>query len=222
MAGKKFKYFLFDVDGTLVDSNDAHAWAWVEAFRRNGFEVTFGDVRKLIGMGPHEIISQFLTSGEAERLGERISQYHKAIFEEEYFPTVSVLGNPRSLFKKLISRGAKIYLASSSYQELIQEYISKAGIKDEVSGYTTADDVQHAKPSPDIICAAMGIFGLERESSIMVGDTPYDVAPAMQLGIPIIAVLSGDYSREELQGAVEIYEDIGDFEQHLESSMAWQ
>ncbi|OFW59475.1 MAG: hypothetical protein A2V52_04965 [Actinobacteria bacterium RBG_19FT_COMBO_54_7] len=80
----------------------------------------------------------------------------------------------------------------------------------------------HAKPSPDIICAILGNSELDRDSCIMVGDTPYDISPALQVGTAIIAVLSGGYSRAELEGAAEIYQDIGQLEEQSQVSPAWK
>jgi len=219
---KKYINMLFDVDGTLIDSNRLHARAWVEAFSEHGYRVEIDEVLKLIGMGGREIIPAVLGDGHEKKEVESISDSQKRIYSSEYLGEVQVIGNPASLFAKLVNRGSRVYLITSSYQELVDKYITMLQVAGLVSGYTTADDTQRAKPYPDLICRLLKDNGLEKHSSLMIGDSPYDVLPAVELDIPIIAVLSGGYSASELEGAAEIYIDLNEFEQKLQTSIAWE
>ncbi|MHB8781314.1 MAG: HAD family hydrolase [Candidatus Geothermincolia bacterium] len=222
MSRKRYLNLLADVDGTLIDSNDRHAEAWVEAFARFGHEVDVRAVRKLIGMGGKDIVRFILSQKEADDRTEELSEAHKEIFERRFLPALAVIGEPASLFGRLKELGVSTYLVSSSYEALIEALLDKLAIRELVSGYTTSSDVERAKPAPDVLCAAISKFSLSKESCVFLGDTPFDLIPALRIGIPMIGVESGGYDHRALEGVEEIYRDIRDLEDRLSDSLLSQ
>ena len=210
---------LLDVDGTLVDSNDAHANAWVEALERGGHSVSFQTVRKLIGMGSDQMLPRAAGVEKDTPEGKQLSQWWKEIFEEKYLTNLRPFPGVRPLIETLKSSGLKLVVASSSEKEMLDRLLEIAGIKDLVPSTTNADDAGASKPEPDIVQAALEQGGLSPDEVVMLGDTPYDIEAAGKAGVAVIALRCGGWSDQDLIGAMEIYDDPGDLLAHLESSV---
>ncbi|MGI9089784.1 MAG: HAD family hydrolase [Gemmatimonadaceae bacterium] len=198
---------LFDMDGTLVDSNDAHSRAWVDAFREAGFDVPFQRIRELVGMGGDKIvpiITGFDTnSDEAHALGER----NGAIFMQYYLPQVKPFPKVRELFEHVRDRGLARYIATSAKQEELKALLQIANVADLVSGEASKKDAEHSKPDPDIIDAAIKKSGIGPDSLVMVGDTPYDLEAASRAKMRSIAFRCGGWwPDDKLSGATQIYD----------------
>lgn len=202
------KAILFDVDGTLIDSNDLHAAAWREAFLHFGVDVPFDDVRSQIGKGGDNLIPALLPQNLVERSQEEIEEYRSTLYQRDYMPRVVAFAGVRELVERLKQDGKIVILASSANGPELAFNLAVAGVEDLIDGTTSKDDVEHSKPCPDIFQAALVKAGVAAHEAVVVGDTPYDIEAAAKLGIPAIGVLSGGFAEGPLReaGAVAIYE----------------
>lgn len=215
------KAVIFDVDGTLIDSNDFHAEAWHKAFEKYGFKIPFEKIRPQIGKGADTLLPEFLSEKEIEEFGDELAEKRGEIFKNEYLDRVKPFGQVRELFQKLKSKGVKIALASSSKKDEVEDYEKIANIADLVEKETSTDDAENSKPEPDIFEAALKLLGNpEKDKIIVVGDTPYDAEAAKKAGIKTIGVLCGGFPQSELEkaGCLEIYESPADLLANLENS----
>jgi HAD superfamily hydrolase (TIGR01549 family) len=201
---------IFDLDGTLVDSNEFHVLAWQETFRHFGKEIPLEQLREQIGKGGDQYLPVFLTEFEMREFGEEADKYHGQIFKKKYLPQVRPFPKVRDLFERLRSDGKKIALASSGKDEEVHHYEKLAGITGLVDAMTTSDQVAHSKPKPDVFIAALRALGsLSPQDAIAIGDTPYDVAAAKKIDLPTIGLLCGGFSEQVLrdEGSVAIFRD---------------
>jgi len=207
------KAILFDVDGTLIDSNDLHAAAWREAFLHFGVDIPHEHVRSQIGKGGDNLIPALLPPELVEEKGEEIDTFRGDLFKRGYLPRVVPFPKVRDLFERLAADGKTIVLASSAKAEELHFHLGVIGAEDLVSATTSADDVASSKPDPDIFAAALKKAGVtDASEAVVVGDTPYDVAAARKAGLRTIALRSGGFPDEALReaGAVEIWDDPAD------------
>lgn len=205
--------FIFDVDGTLIDSNDFHAEAWREALAEKGFEIAFEKIRPLIGKGADTLLPEFLSESEIEKYGSELADLRGEIFKREYLGRVKPFPKVRELFRKIKDGGIKIALASSANEDEVEAYKKIADIEDLVEISTSADDAEKSKPEPDIFRAALELLGNPPpENVLVIGDTPYDAEAAAKAKLKIVGVLCGDFPEKDLRekGCVEIYRDPAD------------
>jgi HAD superfamily hydrolase (TIGR01549 family) len=206
------KAVIFDVDGTLVDSVDAHARSWVEAFARFGRQVDFAHMRHQIGKGGDQLMREFLSDEDIWEFGARLEKDRSEHFQQEYLPAVHGFPGVRGLFERILADGKRIALASSANGEELETYKRKAHIEDLVNEETSKDDAEQSKPHPDIFEAALGRLELPPEEVIVVGDTPWDAIAAKRAGLRAVGVLCGGFPETELggEGCVAIYRDPED------------
>jgi len=210
---------IFDVDGTLVDSVDLHARAWQDALAAFGKRIPFQKIRAQIGKGGDQLLPVFLTGEEMDQLGDKISQQRKSLFAERYLPEVQAFANVRALFERILQDGRTVALASSADADELKTYKERAQISDLVDTETSKDDADKSKPHPDIFEAALDRLGNPpSDSTLVVGDTPYDIEAARKAGIRTIAVRSGGFRDDTLSGAVAIYDNITDLLVHYDQS----
>lgn len=204
------KAVLFDVDGTLVDTVDFHAQAWVETLRRFGVEADFSDIRLQIGKGGDQLLPGLTTPDMFKEKGEEMETFRADLFKREYMPQVRAFPGVRDLFERIRSEGQKIVLASSGQAEEVEEYKRIADIADLIDATTTSADAERSKPFPDIFEAAFGKLGLEdRGDAMVVGDTPYDAEASRSAGLATLGVLCGGFTESSLRqaGCIAIYRD---------------
>ncbi|MDQ6693742.1 MAG: HAD family hydrolase [Chloroflexota bacterium] len=209
---------LLDVDGTLIDSNDAHAHAWVKALQKGGYTVPFEKIRKLIGMGSDNLLPETAGVTKDSPQGKKMSDDWKDIFEKEYLAGLKSFPGTRELLKSLKERGVKMVVASSAEAELLDKLLKVAGTDGLLEDVTSSSDAKNSKPDPDIVQAALKRLGCPASNTIMLGDTPYDIEAAGKAGVRVIALRCGGWSDEELEGAVAIFQDPADLLAHLEQS----
>jgi phosphoglycolate phosphatase-like HAD superfamily hydrolase len=202
------KAVILDVDGTLVDSNDSHAHAWVMAFGEAGITVDFDAVRRSIGMGGDKLMPAVSDIEESTPLGKRISARRGEIFQGTYLPALHGFAGARDLLERFLSDGYVLAVASSAAEEELQPLLERAAVADLVQRRTSSDDADNSKPDPVIVKAALKQAGADPSSAIMLGDTPYDVEAARRAGIRIVGVESGGWTEEELEGAIAVYRDV--------------
>jgi HAD superfamily hydrolase (TIGR01509 family) len=209
---------IFDVDGTLVDSNDAHARAWVEAFAEAGHPVPFERVRRLVGMGGDQLLPEAAgLSAEAEP-GRSIAKRRGEVFEQKFLPQLRPLPGARELVARLRHDGYRLGVASSAQPAELEPLLRLAGEEDLLRERTSAGDVEESKPEPDIVLAALRKLRLGPSAAVMIGDTPYDVEAARRAGVALIAFRSGGWSDPDLRGALAVYDGPADLLARIESS----
>ncbi len=204
---------IFDIDGTLLDSVDLHARAWVEAFAHFGVETDQARVRSQIGKGGDELMPVFLSRDRIEREGEAIEAYRSDLFKRSYLPEVRPFPGVRPLFERIRSEGLTIALASSGKRPEVERYTDILKIGDLVDVSTSSDDAERSKPHPDIFQAALKKLGATSSDTIhVVGDTPYDAEAAAKAGLRSIGLLCGGFPEADLSaaGCVAIFRDPRD------------
>ncbi len=150
------KAIIFDIDGTLIDSVDAHAEAWSRALHKFGYEVAPEQARTQIGKGGDQLMPVFLPKDVIEREGKAIEAFRGELFKRDYLPTLAAFPGVRPLFERVKAAGARALLASSASEEEVQRYARMADIADLLDETASKDDAKVSKPSPDIFVAVLG------------------------------------------------------------------
>jgi HAD superfamily hydrolase (TIGR01549 family) len=190
---------IFDVDGTLIDSVDFHAVAWVEAFAEFGVATAFEKVRRQIGKGGDNLMPVFLSQKQIQAFGQELESFRSGHFKRKYLEYLRPFAGVRSLFERLIASGIKIALASSAKPDELQVYKKIAEIDDLLDAETSSDDVKDSKPDPDIFHAAVQqLHGIAKNKIVVFGDTPYDAEAAAKAGLRSIGVLCGGFPASSL------------------------
>lgn len=211
MSGAGVNAVLFDVDGTLTDSNDLHVAAWLETFAHFGVEASEADVQAQIGKGGDQLVPVFVRPEALQALQPEIEAFRGELYTRDYLPKVRAFPGVRALFERLRADGCRLVLASSGKSHEVKHAKEVADIADLVYAETTADDVEYSKPRPDIFRAALAkLDGVASESAIAVGDTPYDAQSAGGAGVRTIGLLSGGFAEGVLReaGCVAVYADV--------------
>jgi len=220
LTGSK-KGILLDVDGTLVISNDAHAHAWVEAFAAFGYDISFEQVRPLIGMGADQVVPRMASelSGD-EGVGKQIADRRKELIIHKFGSSLSPAPGSRDLILKLKQEEFKLVVASSATSEELSVLLKAAQVDDllEEEPITTSDDTDTSKPAPDLVQAALKKAKLDSDRAIMLGDTPYDIQAANAAGVDVIAFRCGGFDDSQLAGALAIYDNPADLLAQFERS----
>ena len=205
-----FDSVLFDVDGTLIDSNAAHATSWMRALREHGITVDIMRVRPLIGMGGDKLLSVIAGIGEHSPEGRAIVAKKKELFNQQ-LPWLRPTPGARSLLEYLHDQGVDMVVATSAGDEEMSALLERAGVADLVPKRISRDDAAESKPDPDIVCAALAKARGGPESTLMVGDTPYDIEAAARAGIASVALRCGGYwTDRDLSGALYLFDDPKD------------
>jgi HAD superfamily hydrolase (TIGR01509 family) len=209
---------ILDIDGTLIDSNDAHARAWVEALAEFGVEVAYRDARRAIGMGGDKLLPALAGVEKDSSLGKEIVERRAEIFRERYQSTLAPFPKTRELLERMRDEGLALAVATSAKREELHPFLEIAGVADLIEETASSDDAKQSKPDPDIVRAALDSLGMPPESAVMLGDTPYDVEAARRAGVRVVAVRCGGWGDEDLAGAEAIYDDPADLLAHFDDS----
>lgn len=201
---------LLDVDGTLVDSNGAHAAAWQKALAEAGFQVEFERLRRLIGKGGDKLLPE-VTGVEADSpRGEAISKRRAEIFKEEFLPRLRPFPRARELLVRMKRDGLRLAVASSAKEDELKGLLRVCGAEDLLEATTSSDDADNSKPDPDIVHAALRRIRLPADRVILLGDTPYDIEAGNRAGVGVVAVRCGGWGDSDLAGAMAVYDDPAD------------
>lgn len=192
---------IFDVDGTLVDSVDLHAWAWQEALAKFGHTVTFKQVRGQIGKGGDQLIPVFLSDAEQKDHGEEMEAWRGERFKTRYLSLVRPFSAVPDLLRRTRDAGLKVAIASSAKRSELQVYLEIAGVADLVDQTTSSEDVEKSKPAPDIFDVALQKLQVNGQEAVAIGDTPYDADAANKAGMRTLGVLCGGFPEAELRRA---------------------
>ena len=199
---------LLDVDGTLVDSVDAHALAWHQALAERGHDVRIMQIKRMIGMGGDKLVEALVGIDSDTREYKKLSQRHDQLFAEDYVPKLRPFVGARELVLRLRAEGYHVAIASSAHGPDLDTLLRIADVDQLVAARATASDVEHTKPDPDVVEAALAKLPVERHQAVMIGDTAYDISAAQRAGVAAIAVATND--RAELAGAIAVYSTIGE------------
>jgi membrane protein len=211
------KAILFDIDGTLVDSNNFHVLAWAEAFHAVGHDFRLSELHEHIGKGADNYVQALLPDAsdeEAEALGEA----HGRLFKKHYFSRLKPFPGARDLLARCKDEGLGVVLATSASAEELAHHLDVLEAHNLIDDHTSADDVGCSKPCPDIFVTAARKAGVSPDDALVIGDTPYDIEAASEAGIRTVAVRSGLFPDEALKGAIAIYDDVSDILAHFENS----
>ena len=209
---------ILDVDGTLVDSNDAHAHAWVDALAEHGYQVPFEKVRRLIGMGGDKLLPAVAGIEKDSAPGKAIDRRRGEIFKARYLPTLRPFPEVRALLQRMRDQGWKLVVASSAKADELDPLLKIAQAADLVAETTSSNEAEHSKPSPDIVQVALDKLGRPAQPAVMLGDTPYDVEAAAKAGVRTVAFRCGGWGDPDLAGAWQVYDDAADLLAHFDQA----
>lgn len=201
---------LLDMDGTLIDSNDAHAHCWEVILKEAGHEVPFGRVRLMIGQGADKLLLSSAGIDANSRYGLALVQRRTELFLARYLPRIRAFTRTRELLMRMRRDGLRLVIATSAGGTELSSLLAIAGIEPLLFAHTSSDDAEHSKPDPDIVQAALDRAGATPGSALMLGDTPYDIEAAHHAGVRTVALTCGGWQREALGGAAAIYANPGD------------
>ena len=210
---------LFDIDGTLVDSNYLHIDAWDRAFTGVGHPVDIWKIHRAIGMDSGKLLEALL-GDDASALGDDAKERHTAVYMANT-DRLRVISGANELLAELARRGHPVVLATSAPESELKILLGVLDVADAVQAVTSAEDVGTAKPDPDIIQVALDRAGASADAAVMVGDSVWDMVAAERAGVRSIGVLSGGFGRDELisAGASAVYDDVADLLDNLDASL---
>lgn len=201
---------ILDIDGTLVDSNEAHARAWQEALEAYGYNLLYGEIRQLIGMGADQVLPILIGVDSQSEEGQEISNLRAEIFQTRYLPHLRPFPQARELLARMRAEGLTLVVGSSARQNELEKLLTIANVADLIQAVTAADDAERSKPAPDIVEAALAKMPHPHNTVVMLGNTPYDLEAATHAGVALIALRCGGWQDADLHGALAIYDDPAD------------
>jgi HAD superfamily hydrolase (TIGR01549 family) len=210
---------VFDVDGTLVDTNYQHAISWFRAFRRFDISPAIWRIHRAIGMGGDQLVAAVAGDDVEKEHGDDL----RSAWTEEFavfLPQVQPFAGARPLLEEVKRRELKLVLASSGEQEHVEHYLDLIGGRDLADSWTTSADAEQTKPAPDLIETAMK--KMDTDNAVMIGDSIWDAEAAGRAGIGTYAVLTGGFSDAELEnaGARKVYSSLEDLHDDLDAIVA--
>jgi HAD superfamily hydrolase (TIGR01509 family) len=208
---------ILDIDGTLVDTNYHHSIAWYRAFRQNGVVLPIWRIHRHMGMGGDQLVAAVADEKTEEEKGDDIRTAEKALYMA-LIEEIEPMKGARELIVDLKDRGHTVVLASSAKKDEVEHYLDLLDARELADGWTTSADVEETKPQPDLVNAAMEKAG--SDGAVMVGDTPWDIKAADAAGIETIAVITGGFSRAELEeaGAAVVFESVAELRERLDET----
>lgn len=207
LTSLRYRAVLLDIDGTIVDSNPAHAAAWSEAFAKHDRHISPETVRPLIGKGGDKLLSELAGLDDESGEGRTIAADRAEIFKSRYLPGLQPTRGAREFVEWLLGSGIAVVVATSAKQEELRALLAIAGALPLAGKATTSDDAERSKPDPDIIAAALHKAGTTAAEAVMIGDTPYDIEAAGHAGVATIALRCGGWDDAALSGSIAIYDD---------------
>ena len=208
---------IFDLDGTLVDSNEAHVLAWIEALAEFGWTATPEQVRPLVGMGGDKLLPALIGVAEDGPDGRPISR-RRARLLARFVPQLRAFPGVRALLEELRRRGLRLAVATSAVRSDAERLLALIGLQDGFDVVVSNDEAEHSKPDPDIVEAARAALGLPASEVVMVGDTRYDLEAARRAGITAVALRCGGAPEDTLSDAAAIYDGPEDLLARLDRS----
>ena len=211
---------LFDVDGTLVDTNYLHAVTWWEAFRQYGHHVPMAHIHRAIGMGSDKLLDHLLPGDRDRAVDDEMRSAHTALYAP-YWPRLRAFDGAADLLRACANRDLRVVLASSASEREMRALRDALDAEDVVTTATSSGDAEQSKPAPDILQIALERGEVGPDAAVFIGDTIWDVQACKKAGLVCIAFLTGGTSREELReaGAVEVYQGPAELLESLQDSL---
>jgi len=205
---------LFDVDGTLVDTNYLHVVAWWQAFRSQGHDVPMTVLHRTVGQGSDQFVSSIL-----DRDDDKVADAHTDFYGQWKHQLVAFTG-AADLLRMTKKAGLSVVLATSASEAEAEHLTAAIDADDAIDIVTTKDDADASKPDPDIVQTALDKAGLRADDALFVGDTVWDVQAASRAGVRCVCVLSGGISETELReaGAIAVYRDVAHIVEEFDDS----
>jgi HAD superfamily hydrolase (TIGR01509 family) len=210
---------IFDVDGTLVDTNYLHTVCWWEAFRQHGHHVDMAAVHGAIGMGSDKLLDHLLPKDRDRDEDEDMTASHRALYGV-FWTRLRAFDGAAGLLRACADRGMKVVLASSASSKELQALRAALDADDAIIGATSSSEVGESKPAPDLVMTALDLAGVEPGRAVFVGDSIWDVHACRKAGVACVAVRTGGICAEDLReaGAVAIYDGTADLLRQFERS----
>ncbi|MFE2378783.1 HAD family hydrolase [Streptomyces sp. NPDC059398] len=210
---------LFDVDGTLVDTNHLHVVTWWEALRQAGHTVPMPAIHRAVGLGSGDLLEHLLGKGRDRDQDARISAAHTSLLGT-YFERLPAFRSAGELLRTLAGQGWHIVLATSASGPELDALRRAIDADDALSDTASSDDVSEGKPAPEPVRHALELAGVPASRAVFVGDTVWDMEAASRAGVPAVALLCGGIPQADLEraGAAHVYRDPADLLSRLDQS----
>lgn len=208
---------IFDVDGTLVDTNYQHALAWIRALRRYDITRPIWRLHRGIGMGGDLFVSAVAGRDVEEAHGDELrTAWHEEF--KQLIGEIQPFEGAHELLAEVKRRGFRLVLTSSGKTEHVEAFLDLIDGKSLADAWTTSDDVEKSKPEPDLVSAALA--KVDGANGIMIGDSVYDVQAAAKLSVPTIGVRTGGFSVGELleAGALQVFDSLVAFRHAIDGT----
>ena len=212
---------LFDIDGTLVDTNYLHVLAWRRVFLEHDEpEITAARIHRLVGMGSDELLETLFGRPRPELPSFPELKAERARYFDALKGEIRAFPRAADLLRAVHDRGARVVLATSAEKSDLEALLEAIDADDAIDAVTSAGEVDAAKPAPDLFCVALEEAGTAPKDTVVVGDTVWDVQAASRAGLRCVGVTSGGISRAELidAGAVAVYDDVAALIDELDDS----
>ncbi len=199
---------VFDVDGTLVDTNHLHVTTWWEAFRQAGHRVPMHAIHRSVGLGSTDLIAHLLGDDRDKDGDAELSAAHTALYAQ-YFDRLPALADAGRLLRRLHQDGWTVVLATSASGPELSALRRAIDADDAIAATASADDVEEGKPAPEPVEHALELAGVPAERAVFVGDTVWDMRAGSRAGVRCVGVLCGGIPRGDLEeaGAGAVYDD---------------
>ncbi|MFJ1652856.1 HAD family hydrolase [Streptomyces sp. NPDC088337] len=199
---------VFDVDGTLVDTNHLHVTTWWEAFRQAGHRVPMHAIHRAVGLGSTDLIAHLLGEDRDKEQDSRLSAAHTAPYAQ-YFDRLPAFQDAGRLLRRLHRNGWAVVLATSASGPELSALRRAIDADEAIAATASSDDVEEGKPAPEPVAHALELAGVPAERAVFVGDTVWDMQAGSRAGVPCVAVLCGGIPRADLEqaGAGAVYDD---------------
>ncbi|MGW2994017.1 HAD family hydrolase [Streptomyces sp. NPDC001193] len=210
---------LFDVDGTLADTNHLHVTCWWEALRQGGHDVAMHDIHRAIGLPGEDLLAHLLGEDRDTDRDDTLTSAHDTLYGT-YLDRLPPLDAAADLLRELDRRGWRVVLVTSARQAELDALRRAVDADEAISATASADDVERGKPAPDPVEHALGLAGASARDSVFVGDTVWDMRAAGRAGVTCVGLLCGGIPRADLEGAGAraVYRDPADLLARLAES----
>ncbi|MFB7588778.1 HAD family hydrolase [Streptomyces sp. NPDC056169] len=210
---------LFDVDGTLTDTNYLHVVACWEALRQAGHRVPMHSVHRAIGLPGEDLLDHLLGDDRDPAQDDRLSAAHHTLYAT-FFDRLPALASAADLMRTLAGSGWRVVLVTSAKDSELSALCRAIDADDAIAETSTSDDVEEGKPAPEPVRHALRLAQVPPERAVFVGDTVWDMKASTRARVTAVGLLCGGIPRADLEeaGAAAVYRDPGDLLAHLADS----
>ncbi|MFJ8159973.1 HAD family hydrolase [Streptomyces sp. NPDC096136] len=210
---------LFDVDGTLADTNHLHVTCWWEALRQGGHSVAMHDIHRALGLPGEDLLEHLLGTGRDRDEDDTLSGAHDTLYGT-YFDRLAPLDSAAELLREVRRRGWQVVLVTSAQDHELEALRRAVDADDAITATASSDDVSAGKPAPDPIHHALGLADAPASGAVFVGDSVWDMEAGARADVACVGLLCGGIPRADLEqaGARAVYRDPAELLAHLDQS----